>query len=95
MPDDQTDRTLAELIDEPTPGQHLRVSADGDDASHRAIMADRLEPTLDLTERDRRKKWLALDPDLRKCLRQLHVQFGHAPTHSSPTRCSPRGHSGD
>ena len=48
-------------------------------------MADQLEPTLNLTERDRRKKWLDLDPDLRNCLRRLHVQFGH-PTNATLQR---------
>ena len=83
-PDDQTDRTLAELIGEPTPAEHLRVAADGDDASHRAIMAQ-LEPALSLTEQERRRHWLDLDPDIRKGLRQLHVQFGH-PTNTTLQR---------
>ena len=84
-PDDQTDRTLAELIGEPTPGGHLRVAADGDDAAHRAIMADQLDPVLSMTEQDRRRRWLELDPEIRRSLRQLHVQFGH-PTNTTLQR---------
>ena len=85
VPDGSTDRTLAELIGEPTGAEHLRYAADGDDHSHRAIMAEQLEPELSLTEADRRRRWLALEPDLRKVLRQLHVQFGH-PTNTTLQR---------
>ena len=83
LPDDVTERTLAELLDEPSAGSNLRYhAADGDDASHRAIMADQLAPTLSLSEQERRRRWLELDPDLRKCLR---VQFGH-PTNNTLQR---------
>ena len=85
VPDDSTDRTLAELIGEPTGAEHLRYAADGDDDSHRAIMAEQLDPVLSMTEAERRRRWLALDPDLRKILRQLHVQFGH-PTNTTLQR---------
>ncbi|CAE7766366.1 GIP, partial [Symbiodinium sp. CCMP2456] len=84
-PDDATDRTLAELIEEPTGAEHLRYAADGDDHSHRAIMADQLDPVLNMTESERRRRWLALDPEIRKVLRQLHVQFGH-PTNTTLQR---------
>ncbi|CAE7853393.1 RE2, partial [Symbiodinium necroappetens] len=42
-----------------------------------AIEAAKLDPILSVTEADRRKYWLRVDPDLRKCLRDLHVNFGH------------------
>ena len=84
-PDDFTDRTLAELIEEPTGAEHLRYAADGDDSSHRAIMIDQLDPVLNMTESERRRRWLDLDPEIRKILRQLHVQFGH-PTNTTLQR---------
>ena len=84
-PDDATDRTLAELIDEPSAGQGLPCVADGDDASHRAIMTGQLGPTLSISEQDRRRKWLELSADIRKCLRDLHVQFRH-PTNTTLQR---------
>ena len=76
-PDDEVDRTLAELIGEETPAYDLPVAGQGDDASHRAIMAQQLDPILSLSEADRRKNWIRLRPELRKCLRDLHVNFGH------------------
>ncbi|CAJ1330013.1 unnamed protein product [Effrenium voratum] len=39
--------------------------------------ADELRPVLSMTESERRKCWLQIDPDLRKTLRDLHVNFGH------------------
>ena len=63
--------------EEPTGAEHLRYAADGDDSSHRAIMIDQLDPVLNMTESERRRRWLDLDPEIRKILRQLHVQFGH------------------
>ena len=77
VPDDEDDRTLAELIGEETPAYDLPVAGRGDDASHRAIMTQQLDPILSLTEAERRKQWIRLRPELRKCLRDLHVNFGH------------------
>eukprot|EP00435_Cladocopium_sp_Y103_P012495 s1884_g3.t1 len=54
--------------------------APGDDASHRAAQAAELDPVLNMTEQDRRRNWLSVDPDLRKTLRDLHVNFGHPTT---------------
>ena len=48
-----------------------------DDASFRAQEAAKLDPILNITERERRRRWMELDPELRKVLRGLHVQFGH------------------
>ncbi|CAE7352234.1 RE2 [Symbiodinium sp. CCMP2456] len=79
LPEDADERTLAELLSPelrdslPPP---LRASP-GDHASQRAIEAAKLDPILSVTEADRRKYWLRVDPDLRKCLRDLHVNFGH------------------
>ena len=84
-PDDEADRTLAELVGEESRGRNLRVVSPGDDASHRAIMAEQLEPVLNLSEQDRRRKWLQLRPELRKCLRDLRVNFGH-PTNTTLQR---------
>ena len=68
-PHDETDRT-AELIGEDTSAAHLSAAvADGDDFSHRAIMADQLDPVLSMSEQDRRRHWLRLRPELRKVLR--------------------------
>ena len=51
--------------------------ASGDDSSFRAAQAAELDPVLNLTEQDRRRNWLAVDADIRKTLRDLHVNFGH------------------
>ncbi|CAE7548475.1 RE2, partial [Symbiodinium necroappetens] len=55
-----TARLLAPVGD--TNASHLPVAADGDDQSHRAIMAGQLDPVLSMTE---------------QVLRDLHVNFGH------------------
>ena len=51
--------------------------APGDDSSFRAAQAAELDPVLNLTEQDRRRNWLTVDADVRKTLRDLHVNFGH------------------
>ena len=42
-----------------------------------AAQAAELDPVLNLTEQDRRRNWLTVDADVRKTLRDLHVNFGH------------------
>ena len=70
--------------DEPLP-QLEDVPAHEDDASFRAASASALEPVLSENESVRRHEWLQVDPQLRKILRDLHVNFGH-PTSSTLQR---------
>ena len=56
-----------------------------DDASVRAIQASALDPVLNITEAERRRRWLTISPEIRKILRDLHVQFGH-PTNTTLQR---------
>ena len=70
--------------DEPLP-QLEDVPAHEDDASFRAASASALEPVLSEYEGVRRHEWLKVDPQLRKILRDLHVNFGH-PTCSTLQR---------
>ena len=51
----------------------------------RARVAAGLDPILSKPEAQRRQEWLQVDPDLRKVLRTLHVNFGH-PTSSTLMR---------
>ena len=48
-----------------------------DDHEVRARQVAELDPILNMSEQERRRRWLEVDPDLRKILRDLHVQFGH------------------
>ena len=43
----------------------------------RARQASQLEPVLHRAEAQRREEWLKIDPEIRKILRTLHVNFGH------------------
>ena len=52
-----------------------------DDAGERARQTEQLEPE----QADRRRRWLDVEPRLRKVLRDLHVQFGH-PTNTTLQR---------
>ena len=70
--------------DEPLP-QLEDVPAHEDDASFRAASASALEPVVSEYEGVRRHEWLKVDPQLRKILRDLHVNFGH-PTCSTLQR---------
>lgn len=56
-----------------------------DDAGFRAAKAAALEPTLNMSEGERRYEWLKIDPEIRKIIRDLHVNFGH-PTASTLQR---------
>lgn len=60
-------QTIGELGDSPL----------DDDAPFRAQQAATLDPILNQTEADRRHQWLQADPEIRKLLRTLHVNFGH------------------
>eukprot|EP00435_Cladocopium_sp_Y103_P037754 s1878_g10.t1 len=57
----------------------------GDDASFRASQVAELDPVLNITEAERRRRWLTISPEVRKILRDLHVQFGH-PTNTTRQR---------
>eukprot|EP00435_Cladocopium_sp_Y103_P049373 s347_g14.t2 len=48
-----------------------------DDADLRARQASQLQPVLHRAESQRREEWLKIDPEIRKVLRTLHVNFGH------------------
>ena len=52
-------------------------SAHRDDQDYRASKAYDLEPVLNKGEGQRRHEWLQIDPEIRKIVRDLHVQFGH------------------
>ena len=56
-----------------------------DDASLRASQVVQLDPVLNITEGERRRRWLTISPEIRKILRDLHVQFGH-PTNTTLQR---------
>ena len=47
------------------------------DQDVRARAALELDPILTGDEADRRRQWLAVDPEIRKIIRDLHVNFGH------------------
>ena len=55
---------------------HLPL-VDEADQDFRARQAQALDPILSQAESDRRREWLAIDPELRKIIRDLHVNFGH------------------
>lgn len=65
--------------DEPDPLQEAEEpdEAPDDDQGFRAQKASSLEPVLNENESERRHSWLQVDPDLRKLIRDLHVNFGH------------------
>eukprot|EP00434_Breviolum_minutum_P011223 symbB.v1.2.009904.t1/scaffold605.1/size182108/4 len=48
-----------------------------DDSSFRASKASELDPILSKSEGQRRYEWLQVDAEIRKIIRDLHVQFGH------------------
>ena len=48
-----------------------------DDQGARAQQVQELDPILNKSEGIRRAEWLEVDAELRKVLRDLHVQFGH------------------
>lgn len=48
-----------------------------DDSSFRASKASELDPILSMGEGQRRYEWLQIDAEIRKIIRDLHVQFGH------------------
>ncbi|CAE7745994.1 RE1 [Symbiodinium sp. KB8] len=77
VPIDDGDRILAELVGDYEPPA---TYAPGDDTSARAIQTAELEPTLNIPEGERRRLWLQAPPEVRKVLRDLHVQFGHPTT---------------
>ena len=56
-----------------------------DDAGVRAAKAAALEPTLNMGEGERRYEWLKIDPEIRKIIRDLNVNFRH-PTASTLQR---------
>ncbi|CAE7616057.1 RE2, partial [Symbiodinium sp. CCMP2592] len=71
---------LAAQGDERTLGELVGIDPDAgppDDADLRAARAAQLEPDLSFSESDRRRRWLEIDSNVRKVLRDLHVQFGH------------------
>ena len=77
QPQTEDDPTLAELIG--ISPREVEVMP-GDDSSSRAAQAATLQPILNMTEADRRHRWLQVKADIRKVLRDLHVQFGHPTT---------------
>ena len=62
-----------------------------DDASYRSRQAMDLDPILSGTEAQRRQDWLQIDPEIRKIVRDLHVNFGH-PTSATLQRILRRQH---
>lgn len=48
-----------------------------DDQDFRASKTFDLEPVLNKNEGQRRYEWVQIDPEIRKIVRDLHVQFGH------------------
>lgn len=71
----KTEKKMSRLLKKEPLGDHeLRVR-----------VAAGLDPILSKPEAQRRQEWLQVDPDLRKVLRTLHVNFGH-PTSSTLMR---------
>ena len=64
----------------PQPQPSLSSVPPLDDQGFRAAQAEELDPVLSMNEGERRHLWLQVDADLRKLLRDLHVQFGHPTT---------------
>ena len=56
-----------------------------DDEEHRRHVAAGLDPILNMSEAQRRQEWIQVDPELRRVLRVLHVNFGH-PTNTTMIR---------
>jgi hypothetical protein len=48
-----------------------------DNHGHRARQAQELDPILNQSEAQRRVEWLEISPEIRKIVRDLHVNFGH------------------
>ena len=64
----------------PQPQPSLSSVPPLDSHGFRAAQAEELDPVLSMNEGERRHLWLQVDADLRKLLRDLHVQFGHPTT---------------
>ena len=64
----------------PQPQPSLSSLPPLDDSGFRAAQAEELDPVLSMNEGERRHEWLKVDAELRKLLRDLHVQFGHPTT---------------
>ena len=61
-------------------GEDLRLpddAPDEGDSDQRARQVQELDPILNKSEGERRYEWLQLDPEIRKIVRDLHINFGH------------------
>lgn len=67
-------------VDEQAPMDFDENAPPFDDADFRAQQAATLGPILNQSEGERRRKWLQVDPELKKLLRNLRVNFGHPTT---------------
>ena len=84
-PPEPTEPELPAIEEDEEQHDPLPAVAPGDDTSARAIQAHVLDPTLNLSEQERRRRWLNVEPGLRKTLRDLHTNFGH-PTNATLQR---------
>ena len=75
----------------PAEGDPDSLPQHDDDASYRSRQAMNLDPILSGTEAQRRQDWFQIDPEIRKIVRDLHVNFGH-PTSETLQRILRRQH---
>lgn len=66
-----------EVVMEPKDDDEYPARLPHDDHDFRAEAAASLDAVLNKTEGERRHEWLKIDPELRKIVRDLHVNFGH------------------
>ena len=66
-----------EAVMEPRDDDENPARLPHDDHDFRAEAAASLHAVLNKTEGERRHEWLKIDPELRKIVRDLHVNFGH------------------
>ena len=66
-----------EVVMEPKDDDENPARLPRDDHDYRAEAAASLDAVLNKTEGERRHEWLKIDPELRKIVRDLHVNFGH------------------
>ena len=84
-PPEPTEPELPAIEEDEEQHDPLPAVAPGDDTSARAIQAHVLDPILNLSAQERRRRWLNVEPGLRKTLRDLHTNFGH-PTNATLQR---------
>ena len=78
-------QALPELLDEDPDVPEDEDAPPLEDQEYRAHVAAGLDPALSISEAQRRQEWLQVNPELRRVLRVLHVNFGR-PTNTTLLR---------